>query len=137
MRGASLIGVAAAFLARYAIERPFIREQRTIVPPTFELVDCEFAHGLFGLVSPPAYYCVYLVHGTKDAAATELAEALEARGYAVERSPYFDAIELRGRKPELRVTARIGARSVGPHLVPNPIPQGYIAASVTVGKPES
>ena len=135
-RAVAFIVLAAPLAAAYRVEYRLSKEQRRIVPSAFELVDCEFAHGLFGLVSPPAYYCVYLVPATKEDAATALSASLSGRGYEVNRAPYFDAVELKGRRADFRVQARLGLRDVGPHLVPGEIPDGYVAASVTVGRPE-
>jgi hypothetical protein len=136
-RAVPIIALAAAFLFLGRTERRLRKELGAIVPPSFELVDCEFAHGLFGLVSPPAYYCVYVAAGTRDTAVEVLRAALANRAYDVAHAPYVDAIELRGRRSGFEVKARVGWRGVGPHLVPRPIPEGYVAASVTVGAESS
>jgi hypothetical protein len=112
-------------------------EQRQVVPESFDLVECDFASGLYGLVSPPGSYCVYLVEGTTEAATATLAQSLSRRGYRLRSDQYSDGLELRGKGPEFDVHARIGRRAPGPHLVPRLIPAGAVAVSVTIGVPES
>jgi hypothetical protein len=135
-RAMPIVAVAGTFLFLRRTERRRRNELRAIAPPGFELVDRDFAHGLFGLSRPLRTLCLPRPgHERRGRCSANV--RVSTRGYEVTQAPYVDAIEVRGQKPGVMVHARVGWRGVGPHLVPVPISEGYVAASVTVGDRES